>query len=425
MPLNDHPPGGPRSARLIGREPAESRTSWAEEQAAAFCSAPLTAETVFLRARYQKGGEKEVSDLVLALRGDAVLISLKHQEDPDERAGDRLTRWCGKAAKAAAGELVGAVRTLRERPFWCDHERRGRVEFAPGALQVRHAVAAVETFAPVALPADLPAAAHGIPVTYLASNDLLNLVEQLRSFPDLAEYLEARLKLPPAVRRVIGLEKEMFAYYVLNGETFDGCRDLREILAALAANARDVSRQFDEKRREDHFARVVERVSDTLAERAADYAEGLDAATVAQFDSDRRSNYIALQEHLCDLRLPERRKLGKGLIDLGRRVAERQTDMVYRVVYSDRKDFLYVLAATRDLARPEVLHRAELLMAAGLAHYGKTNGMVIVDRESKGFEVGLGHARSHQPEAIAAGRELFGHLRMVDEPLRLLPEEEI
>ncbi len=58
-----------------------------------FCAFPLTAETVFLRVKYHKGGEKEVCDLLLVLRGDAIVLSLKHQDDPRRRTGDRLARW--------------------------------------------------------------------------------------------------------------------------------------------------------------------------------------------------------------------------------------------------------------------------------------------------------------------------------------------
>ncbi len=418
---------GPRSndpdSPGTGRDrPAESRSTWAEEQAAGFCEAPLTAETVFLRARYEKGGEKEVCDLFLALRDEALLLSLKHQEDPDLRTGERLARWCGKAAKGAAAELVGAVRTVQERPFWCDHKRRGRVDFAPGALHARHAIAYVETFEPVILQADLPDHARGVPVTYLASNDLLNLIKELRSFPDLREYLDARLKLPLVVRRTIGHEKNLYAYYLLNGETFDGCRSLADIEAALVANSPDLTRRIVEKQEEDSFARAVEYVADSLTVRAPDYAMGLDAATLAKYDRpDQRSNYTILQEHLCDLRLPERRALGKILFRLSGQLARQKTDMVYRTFYSDRKDFLYVLAGTQGLDRPEILKRAELLMVAGLAHHGKMAGMVIVDRDGRGFETALMRVPRHSPEAIAAGQALFGRLRMIDEPLRLLP----
>ncbi len=189
---------------------------------------------------------------------------MKHQDDPDCRTGERLVRWCEKAAKEAAGGLVGAVKTVKERPFWCDHKRRGRVDFAPGDLQVRHAIAYVETFEPVVLLADLPDEARGIAVTYLASNDLLNLIKELRSFPDLVEYLDARLKLPPDMRRTVGREKDLYAYYLLNGETFDGCRSFADVDGALGDRSQELERRIAVKQRQDFFATVIEYMSDSL-----------------------------------------------------------------------------------------------------------------------------------------------------------------
>lgn len=55
-----------------------SRTTWVEAQAARFCEFPLVAETVFHSLRYLKGGlEKEVCDILLRLRGDGIIVSLK------------------------------------------------------------------------------------------------------------------------------------------------------------------------------------------------------------------------------------------------------------------------------------------------------------------------------------------------------------
>jgi len=177
-------------------------------------------------------------------------------------------------------------------------------------------------------------------------------------------------------------------------------------------------------RRQDLFAAEIEHVSDSQAVRLPDYAVGLDAATLAMYDPpDARLNYTIIQEHLCDLRLPERRTMGKMLLGLRRQLPERTADMTYRVFFSDRKDFLYVLAASKGLNRPEILKRAQLLVLGGLAQYGRTHGMIIVNRDGVGFETGLIRVPSHSPQALAVGEKLFGHLRMMNGSVRLLPED--
>jgi len=54
---------------------------------------------------------------------------------------------------------------------------------------------------------------------YLSLNDLLNLAVQLRSEPELTDYLAARRSLPPADLRLIGDEETLFSLYLLNDGT--------------------------------------------------------------------------------------------------------------------------------------------------------------------------------------------------------------
>lgn len=395
------------------------RTTWAEEQAEKLCSFPLTAETVFLRVKYHKGGEKEVCDLLLALQGACVVLSLKHQEDPRHRKGKALTEWCVKAAIGAVRQLDGAVKTIGNRPFWCEHARRGRVEFAPGDLSVRHAIVCVETFTPILLPESLPDEVRGVPVTYLSSNDVLNLIQELRSLPDVFEYLDARLALPSSLRRSIGRDQHLYEFYLLNGDTFDGCHGVDNLAATV--NIRDVElrRRIAQKQEQRYYAMMVEYVSDSLARRDPDYAQGLDTPLLTLFDAfDDRRNYLRLQENLCNLRLGERRRLGEALGGLRQQMGNEECDFIYQSVWFDSKpDFLYMLACAKGIERAEILQRAVILLHAGLAYAQKLEGMIIVDRDGRNFEIGQAAVPEHSSEAIAAGEELFGCLATIDAPV--------
>ncbi len=238
------------------------------------------------------------------------------------------------------------------------------------------------------------------------------------------DYLDAGLNLPLDVRRIIGREKMLYGYYLLNGETFDGCRSGADLETALARNAGQLERRIAEKHRQDFFAGVIEHVSDALAVRAPDYAGGLDPETVAKFDAEpNRRNYLIIQENLCDLRLGERRGIGEGFVRLRERVAAEGWDLGYRSFFSDGKsDFLYVLAVARGLDRAEILRRAQILLLGGLAQRGKKEGMIIVDRDGMGYEVMQIAVPSHTAEAVAAGDALFAKLKITDTPIRLLPD---
>jgi len=397
---------------------AATRTTWAEEWIAKFCGFPLAAETVFLRAKYEKGGEKEVDDLLVALREEAIVLSLKHQEDPSRRTGDRLAQWCAKAAKAASRQLDGGVKTIRERPFWCDHAKRGRVDFSPGALHVRHAIACVETAEGIELPLDLPEDVRGTPVTYLSSSDMLNIVKELHSFPDIMDYLDARLTLPQGLRRTIGLEQSLYSYYVVNDQSFEGCRSFADVTAALDMSGGELKRRMAEKHEADWLASVIESISYSMSVPPPDAAVWNTAG-----DSFQRIEYTKAQEYLCELRLAERRAIGEKFAELRSKVHESPTGLVYSLMYSDGRDFLYVLAVTRGVDREDLVRRANVLLISGLAHRGKSAGMIIVERDGVAYLTILSEGRIDSPEATAAGKEFFANLKTTRTPIRVLPEE--
>ena len=124
--------------------PIITRSLWAEKVAADIASRPLVRECVFSNMRFLDSVEREVCDLVLALRSDAIVGQIKSQEDPLSRGRARLASWVVKNAKRAASQLQGAIRTIADRDVWCEHPRRGRVEFSKGELKAVQGLFLVE-----------------------------------------------------------------------------------------------------------------------------------------------------------------------------------------------------------------------------------------------------------------------------------------
>lgn len=200
------------------------RTLWAEKFVDSFSSRPLTTECVFHSPQYiDRGKQKEVCDFLFVLRCKAILVSMKSQDNPSLRTGDKLRRWTIKNAKKALNQARGALNTVAREPFWCQHSRRGRVDFRPNSISVGHVVVLAEVLDDaVELPNELPLLLGGIPVTYLSVNDFLNLINELRAFPDITAYLDARRTLPHSTLRMVGHEVSLYKYYILNAG-FAGC----------------------------------------------------------------------------------------------------------------------------------------------------------------------------------------------------------
>ncbi len=395
-----------------------SRTADIERIAALFCSMPLTAENVFLRPARLDGshGEREVCDVLVALRGRGIVLSLKSQDAATPREAVKLRRWCAKHARKAAGQISGACRAMKTQSFWCQHWRRGRVEFAAGVVSPVHALAIIET-GPLPtdtarLPENLPDSAGGMPITYITLNDALNLVDQLRSVPDLITYLDERATLPMWCRRMIGNERCLLQYYMLNGDSFAGCPAPKDFFTYVLVTERDFLRLIAGKREADAGARFVEHIAEAVSTRNEDYAEGLDAETLALFEPvDERSRYLTMQEHLADLRLAERRQLGAAFLQVIEQAGALGTSR-RRSWWCDRKpDFLYIIAA--GVERAFALRSGPLVLQAALAHHDKQHGMLIFRRDGGGFDICLAELpQPPDPTLVEAGRRMFGHLRV-------------
>lgn len=168
----------------------QQRTDLAERFVEQFAGIPLTAECVHYSPQFlDKGIQKEVCDFLIVLRGEAILVSMKSQEDPDSRTGDKLERWILKNAERALSQAKGALRNIRRTRFWTQHPRRGRVDFEPDSIKIVHLVVATEVLSKrIELPNSFPLAVEDIPVTYLVINDLCNIVYELRTFLDLGQH---------------------------------------------------------------------------------------------------------------------------------------------------------------------------------------------------------------------------------------------
>ena len=196
---------------------SQTRTRWAEEQSEELLAIPFISEFVFRSPQVWDKTQKEVADLLIFHRGKGLLVSQKAQEDPESRDDHKNELWVLKYTKAAVSQLVGALRS-GHRGIWCDHPRRGRVDFPDGLPPIAHGILIVETLRPVDLQAaagDLPLDCAGIPITYISINDFLNVASQLRTIPELLAYLDARRELPESALRRVGDELVLFDYYLL------------------------------------------------------------------------------------------------------------------------------------------------------------------------------------------------------------------
>jgi hypothetical protein len=404
------------------------RTDWMEIFLQRLAEVPLTAECVFRSPKYLSADKKahEVCDHILLLRNDGILVSLKCQENPTRRSREKLQNWAAKAAKDATRQAKGAVRTLQNASIYCEHSRRGRVDFGANKIAVSHLLIVIEVCEAVTLPADLALYDSHIPISYLSLDDFLNMITQLRAHPDIKKYLNARRMLPRQELLIVGAERPLYEYYLLSNESFENCAGIQDAVGVLGARPDELRDAVRRKSEADMFALAIERVSDKLSERHPKYRDGLDAHTLAGFDDPtKRARYLILQENLCDLFLAARRIVGRQLQEVIRNVEQdaNPESIRYGVAYADAKpDFVYILVSSKGIPRIDVIYTSNALLLGALAHYGKNAGMFIVDRDHVSYEVGFRESVTFTPEIHEFGRQHFAHLKMAHDASTLVPQ---
>jgi len=411
-----------------GRLPKPRRwTEWAELQVEEFLSIPFVAEFVFRSVRLTEGSkQEEVADFLIFHRGAGILIEQKCQDK--DRTTQKEELWARKNARAAWKQLRRALTRREGTPVWCVHPRRGRVEFREGLPPIQLGIVTVGVTQVVDLCAEaerLPLDFRGVPISYLSVNDFLNLADQLRSVPDLLDYFAARQLLPATDRLVIGDERTLLSFYLLNEGSFARCTGREGARVAVAAQQDRLRESIDRKRDSDQDAYLLECVADALASRDPGLPVNPPPVFGLAYDpADRRTNYLEMQAALAGLRLRERAVLGRAFRGAMERVRDKARGFSFMAARLDSKpEWVYVFGAARGVGRPELQQAIGNLMRGAMTFYEKRRCVAVVDRDGEGFEVGLS-LPGFEPtlEDRQLGTRFFGGLRVTSEPLPFIPE---
>lgn len=401
----------------------EQRTQQAERLVEEFLSLPFISEFVFRSPQTLDATQREVADFLVADGNIGILISQKCQEDPSSRVPAKVESWARKKAKEAVSQLQGALRTAFGKPVWCIHPRRGRVDFLNGLPKIDHGIVLVEVFQSVDLQpeaAGLPLDFQNAPVSYLSLNDFLNLARELRTTPELLEYLNARRSLPLPDLRVVGDEKSLFEYYLLNNGSLHGCQSRADARKATVGRQEQLHRILKLKAQSNYYSMLIEHVADELGKRNPGDSEVLSPDVLAKFEPlSGPRGYLKMQGVLADLRLGERAELGRAFHS----AIDQTNNFAYLARYLDSKPrWVFVFASCKNVDRGVLQYRMKRLMDGAMSFFGKDYCLMIADRDGEAYEVALGHLASHPTvEERRSGDHFFGHLRISHGPVSLVP----
>jgi len=366
-----------------------SRTEWAEKFVAQFSSLPLSRECVYHSPRFlKKGIEKEVCDHFIIMKEETILISMKAQEDPDSKSGKKLKSWIKKSSNKAVKQARGAIKTITNEKFWCDHDIRGKVNFDPKSIEVKYVIVIVELFDDHFLMSEkLPNAQYGIPILYFSVNDFLNLISELRTFTDLKNYLESKSSLSVKTRNYIGYELKFFQHYISHSQSFGNITSINDLTVVRSKWIEFI----DWKKENEANMELTENVINSLTERLPNYRSGLRKDTLQAFDPDNaRDNYMLMQQEICELNLNERVQFGAQFNNIIEKNKNESNDKntAYGIILPDSKpNFGYVFTSSKGITRQEIIDRGMKLLTSAIAYFDLNSCIAVNDRDSQNFEI--------------------------------------
>ncbi len=121
----------------------------------------------------------------------------------------------------------------------------------------------------------------------------------------------------------------------------------------------------------------------------------------------------------------ERAEIGQAFYETMEKRQATVASFMYKAAHVDsRPEWVYVLGSSAGLDPQELENRKYRLLIGAAAFFRKTNCLLIIDRNGASYEVGLISRPTppSSPTERAVGDEFFGHLKMTDKPLSLIPQ---
>ena len=206
----------------------------------------------------------------------------------------------------------------------------------------------------------------------------------------------------------------MFELYLMNGGNLKGCTGYADARRAVETHPDLLEEALNRNAEYRFYSELMEYVADSLATRDPDYARELSDDMRALFDPDgKRKNYILLQEILTDLRLRERAELGRALYAVTDRISGQPQGISMQAAHFDGRDWIFLFVASKKCDKATLFKIVQGLAGGALAHYQKSNCLVIVDRDGEHFDLALSRpGYQPTPEDAAIGDKHFGPLHM-------------
>lgn len=350
--------------------PPEQRGEYVERFIAGLSSMFFLNDFVFRKPSYITGGQKrEVTDLLLVLNQECILISVKGT-DGEEKTDERFHLWAQKKASQASNNAkVACQRAARLEisgvNLW-DEEKA----FPAGSLTPVCGIGLVECSQdmfgeiPLGIAAGSASAGPSYPIHTLSINDFLNIAMLLGSIWDVFNYFKRRASVSHLLPG-LNMERPLVSYYTLKSrENFSGFRpeDAEALAELYQLFMLDKLPEFGER---DRFAGYINAVVYQLHNRHPKFEQYVPAELRHMIEpSERRQAYLGMAARLNSLPMSNKAWLGRRIEAAIREVRERDECLCFH--YKQLLgEVVYVFAVFTGWSRTDKLRAlAKFLPAA-------------------------------------------------------------
>ena len=351
---------------------SQPRGSAVEELIEQFCKKSFLQDFLFLRPKTLTS-HREITDLIAILDEKCLCIQIKAFGKDFSYTGQRLRNWGIKKFIEAGSQASGATRKIitADTDISADHVWRGNVIFHAGDLIPICGIALVEYLGPpFTLPNDIKhKTTNGIPIHYFSLNDFLNMVDLLATLPDIIEYLRQRASISDDLRSIIGKERDLYAFYLLNGHLQPELhyRDIENKWSYMI----DVEKEaFERKRKHDIFVVFYNGLIDEAHNRDPNSHSYRPPELIKYLKSKSdKTSYLEIATRLNKLPYIYRREIGKHLFQVSKDV---KSDGEIRMFTYPNLGQPWVLTflVTPKINRTLRIRKLHLLVASVQVSYG-------------------------------------------------------
>lgn len=194
-------------------------------------SEPLLYDFVHLGPKIKNNKyNKALCDLLIEDEPIAIIVELKTQNDEITRQGRNQINWTSNQIKKAIRQVNGGIRNLNLVDIICNNPKRGKIIFTKNQLEPKHGIIIIDyNSEPYILNSNIEnRTKRNIPLHYFTFNNFVWLCKQLKTLPDLLEYLNERSKIPLWARPRLNDENNIYAYYLMNKCKFEYTNQLKD-----------------------------------------------------------------------------------------------------------------------------------------------------------------------------------------------------